>query len=167
MWNYVGSDSFSVSSLKQSQSLSDSDSGLSPIPHKLSHSLQMLPGSVRELTSPGTTSQSVRGVGGRQRLQLSYMGWTLLRGICCLLRGSSGLEPAMPTGLKETHPHFGFSYFPGSLFLLHTSSWGHLSRSPPSNPCLACSAFRVTQTNLMWCLEGCVNWEQHLVCVQG
>ena len=58
----------------------------------------------------------------------------------------------LPTDLKETHlqkPR-GFSYFPGSLFLLHTSSWGHfLSRPPPSNPCLACSAFRVIQTNLV------------------
>ena len=48
---YVKLFSFSMSSLKQSQSLSDSDSGLSPTPHKLAHSLQMLPGSVRELTS--------------------------------------------------------------------------------------------------------------------
>ena len=48
---YVKLFSFSMSSLKESQSLSDSDSGLSPTPHKLAHSLQMLPGSVRELTS--------------------------------------------------------------------------------------------------------------------
>jgi len=164
MWNYVSSDSFSMSSLKHSQSLSDSDSGLSPIPHKLAHSLQMLPGSVRELTSQEQLPNQW-GAGGRQRLQLSSVRWTLLWGICHLLRGSSGLEPSMPTDLKETHPHLGFSYFPGSLFLLHTTSWGHfLSRPLPSNPCLACSAFRVIQTNLVRCPEGCVNW---FVCRDG
>ena len=158
---YVKLFSFSMSSLKQSQSLSDSDSGLSPTPHKLAHSLQMLPGSVRELTSQEQLPNQwgAGGGGGGQRLQLSSVRWTLLWGICHLLRGSSGLEPYMPTDLKETHLHLGFSYFPGSLFLLHTSSWGHfLSRPPPSNPCLACSAFRVIQTNLVWCPEGCVNW---------
>lgn len=96
--------------------------GVSPTPQELAHSLQVLSGSTRELNLPRNNFQSVREGDSGDRLRLSPVRWTPLGGTCALLPDSRGIEPLMPIDLKGQCPHWGFSCFPGSLFLLRTSA---------------------------------------------
>lgn len=71
----------------------------------------------RGVSLPRSNFQLVRDGDNEGWVQLSWVGWLFLRGICTFLRGSSRIKPPVSADLKEAGPHLGFSFPPGSFFL--------------------------------------------------